>query len=204
MRAALTRVRQYLFGAPALISLALIVLMGTTGVLAARVRLLRERVATLMAAERTRTGLPLGTAIPSFAAYALDGTSVRVAFDETGPDLNTLFFVYSPECGICDATWPQWMYVRQSADATSTRQIFVDLTATTNADYLARWELASPQVITHMPVVAALRLRISVTPQVILTNKLGKVTGVWAGRLDDTELNELIRAVGANSSNRPQ
>jgi hypothetical protein len=120
-------------------------------------------------------------------------------FDGTGGSKMTLFFVYSPECPICDTTWPQWNQVRQAADTSTTRQVFVDLTGTTTAPYLNRWALSSSQIITHVSPVATLRLRISVTPQLILANEKGEVAAVWTGRLKEAQLDEWTRVTIQNS-----
>jgi hypothetical protein len=192
------RLRQY--GGPALISVALVALMATTGLLANRVSQLRGRVATLVAAERAQAELPLGTSIPTFTAYALDGTQIPVVFNGTaGPEM-TLLFVYSPECHICDTTWPQWNHVREAASQSATRQVFLDLTGTSNAAYLQRWGLTSSQIITHISPLVALRARISVTPQLILTNRRGEVTGVWTGALGQANLAEVLRVLRTGRS----
>jgi hypothetical protein len=173
-----------------------VALMSTTGVLAVRLRQLRARVATLVAAEHARVESPVGTAIPAFTAYALDGTPLPVVFDRTAERERTLFFVYSPECRVCDVNWPQWNRVRTAAKSAGARQLFIDLWATSSAPYLARYEITSTQVITHVPAAVAARLRLSVTPQLILTNQKGEVTAVWTGALTELDVQEVIRQLG--------
>jgi hypothetical protein len=170
--------------------------MSTTGLLAVRLWQLRARVATLVAAEHARVESPVGTAIPTFTAYALDGTQLPVVFDRTAEAQRTLFFVYSPECRICDVNWPQWNRVRTVAESAGTRQLFIDLWATSTAPYLTRYGITSTQVITHVPAAVAGRLRLGVTPQLILTNQQGEVTAVWTGMLTELDIEEVIRRLG--------
>lgn len=191
------RLRKLAIGAPAaLISAALVALMLTSGLLAARVWQLRARLATLLAAERARVESAVGTSIPTFTAYGLDSAQLPVVFERTAEAQRTLFFVYSPECRICDVNWPQWNRVRTAAESPGTRQLFIDLSATSSAPYLTRYGITSTHLITHVPAAVAGRLRLGVTPQLILTNQQGEVTGVWTGTLTELDVEEVIRRLG--------
>lgn len=182
-----------------LISVALVALMSTTGLLAVRLWQVRARVAMLMAAEHARVESVVGTAIPTFTAYTLDGTRFPVVFERTTKAQRTLFFVYSPECRVCDVNWPQWNRVRTAAASAGTRQLFIDLTATSTDPYLTRNGIASTHVITHVPAAVAGRLRLTVTPQLILTNQRGEVTAVWTGVLTELDVSDVIRRLGDRS-----
>lgn len=48
----------------------------------------------------------VGTRIDRLSGASLDGKPLLIPFDELGSE--TLVFVFSAECHVCEINWPQW------------------------------------------------------------------------------------------------
>lgn len=75
----------------------------------------------------------VGTKIDRLEGIALDGTKVQVTF--TGQTQETLFLVFSTQCGVCELDWPQWQSIARSARAQRIRLVYADVESPLSRPY---------------------------------------------------------------------
>jgi hypothetical protein len=167
--------------------------------MAGQIDSLQKRVASLTSAERSKVEAPVGRQIADFRAVDHGGVPRSITFSDS-PDTRTLLFIFSPQCSVCEKTWPQWSTLREKLAALAVRTIFIDQSGTASTDYLQRFRLESRDVLTYLPSRTAALLQVGATPQIIMMHPSGTVEGVWTGALTQTELDELVRSAGGSPS----
>ncbi|MEX1129069.1 MAG: hypothetical protein WEB50_10925 [Vicinamibacterales bacterium] len=109
----------------------------------------------------------------------------------------TVLFVFSPQCGVCERTWPQWTLILERLKGTNIRRLFVDQSGTASGEYLERFGLVSEDVFTYLPPKTAALLQLGATPQIIVTSGAGEVLKVWTGALTPTGFDEVLASVAS-------
>ena len=123
-----------------------------------------------------------------------------IACRSESPATRTLLFIFSPQCSVCEKTWPQWSTLREKIAPLAVRTIFIDQSGTASTDYLQRFRLESRDVLTYLPSRTAALLQVGATPRIIMMHPNGTVERVWTGALTQTELDELVRSAGGSPS----
>ena len=135
-----------------------------------------------------------GAKVPDLRGFDLEGKKVEVAYGKDPRKVVVL--VYSPVCPFCEENWPKWQQVIAFLDRSAVRPVMVDVTSTTNAEFVSRYQLTGLPVLVQVDPLARVNYRLQLTPQTILVDSDGTVEKVWTGVLNDPSLAELKQRLG--------
>ena len=139
-----------------------------------------------------------GAKMPDLRGIDLEGKKVEIAYGKDPRKVMVL--VYSPVCPFCDENWPKWRQVIASLDRSAVRPVMVDVTSTTSAEFVSRYQLTELPVLIQVDPLARVNYRLQLTPQTILVDSDGKVEKVWTGVLNDSSLAELKQRLGSKNA----
>ena len=135
----------------------------------------------------------VGTRIDRLEGVAPDGSKVEVSFDDASQQ--TLLFVFSDECRVCDLNWPEWQSVARSVNRERLRLLYANIESTLSPEYTKEYGIDSATVFAELDPRYQLILHLRVTPLTILLSGTGQVTHVWVGLLEGHQLSDLRRIV---------
>lgn len=140
----------------------------------------------------------MGTRISSIAGVASDGTAMVFRPGVDGRD--TLLFLYSTECPICDLNWPFWERLARSPDANKYRIVYANIAgAMTDAYSQAHYFLPGAPVFATIDPRHKEAYRLSVSPALFVVGTDGVVKRLWLGRSDDDDKAKIISALAASA-----
>lgn len=171
-----------------------LILLSTTSALIYQNRVLRARLAGVLAIDFT----PVGAVFPeTLAVHGLDGSPHTLSLRESAPIILMLF---DTNCAVCEQNWPQWN--RLIDDPEIGRQCFLISTRSEIPDaYIRQHPAMTHRTMVGISPLVASALHLGRTPQTILVDR-GKVIAAWPNVLADADLNKIkYRLVAASSNN---
>src|SRR6185437_4838065 len=140
----------------------------------------------------------VGAKIERLEGVALDGSKAQISF--TGQGKETLLFVFSTNCGVCNLNWPEWKSIAQSAQARPLRLVYANIESHLSPEYAERYGIGGATVFAQLDPRYEAALNLRLTPLTILLAKNGDVMRVWVGLLEGNQLSDLRRTLGLASS----
>lgn len=104
----------------------------------------------------------VGTKIDRLEGIALDGTKVQVTF--TGQTQETLFLVFSTQCGVCELNWPQWQSIARSARAQRIRLVYADVESPLSRQYAEQHGIDKATLFAELDPRCQVALNLRPTP----------------------------------------
>lgn len=140
----------------------------------------------------------VGTRVAQLEGVSLDGSKLRISFGDQGNE--TLLFVFSTHCGVCNLNWPQWQSIAQSLEARRlVRLVYANIESPLDLGYAKQYRIEGATVFAQLDPRYEVVLNLRVTPLTILLAGSGEVLHVWPGLLDTNDLSELRRTLGLAS-----
>lgn len=172
----------------------------TLALLAADLVLLRHNRTLERALQESQRSLypQLGTQISSLAGTASDGSALE--FRPGGGARDTLLFLYSTECPICDLNWPFWEHLARSPDTNKYRIVYANIAgAMTDAYSQSHYFLPDAPVFATIDPRHKEAYRLSVSPALFVVGTDGVVKRLWLGRSDDDDKAKIISTLAASA-----
>jgi len=149
-----------------------------------------------LAAEREtlkrQVTLNSGMRMPALEAKTLSGQLATVAFGQDGKQ--TVLFIFSPACPICEENWPMWERITQNADSQGLRLVALDLSGAVQPDYIAYHRMSRFILLRDPQPQSLLAYRFRQTPQTVLLASDGTVKGSWIGPLSRANADEILQS----------
>ena len=140
----------------------------------------------------------VGTTINQLEGVALDGSRLQVPL--AGQDDDTLLFVFSTRCGVCDLNWPMWQSITRAIQGKPYRLVYASIAFTLDREYARQHQIEGATVFAQLDPRLQLELNLTITPLTILFGSNGNVEKVWAGFLEGDQLADLRRSLSLTSS----
>ena len=145
-----------------------------------------------------KTNRPLelepGTDLPAIEGRDADGEKLHFGYNEDAR--KTLLLVFSPKCGACKENMPNWQDLVKGIDANAVRVVAVSLSPEGANEYMAQYGFIDFPVITEVDPATRVAYNMTVTPQTVLIDSLGKSEKVWTGLLKDEQKRDIETALG--------
>ncbi len=156
--------------------------------------LLRSNAQALAGTIAGSPSAQVGDLLPSFHTQSLDGAKSSVVYDGRS---KYLFYIFSPQCGVCIAELPTWNRIAAPAKLRNYR--VVALSIYSDAGLEEKPGLVDRNFETlRIPSVAIQRAyRVLSLPMVMLVSEEGKVQWVRYGKLPEDTVRELLSVIDA-------
>jgi len=181
-------------GSLVLAFLGLAVFLTTANVLL--IRRNRDLQAGLQSA-RSQLELQPGVTAPPISGKDPHGDPLVIAYGQDRK--KTIMLVFSPDCSVCDANWPNWERTLRTAYKEGARVVGVNLAPSLAQEYIDRHGLTGYPVIAQADPSSILSYNFRYTPQTIVIDADAKVQWVWTGELRGKPELEVDRILGSQS-----
>ncbi|MCG8469568.1 MAG: hypothetical protein MJB57_15415 [Gemmatimonadetes bacterium] len=179
-----------------------IVVLATVALVVANGILLRRNVDLVVRVEalqqnRTRSMvLEVGATLPDLNGIGLDNRPISITYPDTR---ETIFFIFSTTCPLCDANWPYWHALEGRVDRSRFRVVYANLSDEMSEAYARQhsFGLDAP-VVSKVDPQSSLDYKLSLTPLLVLADENGVVRSVWPGITRDEARQEIESAFGVS------
>ena len=161
-----------------------------------QVRVLRGQLSLVAAQQLRSLTLHPGDRVTTMTGQDVSGRPLTIGY--SSESRRTVLFVSSPRCTACADIWRKWNALLHKIDSTKFRALAVDVSSSTNSEFIARNHLER-LIVVAAPAQSVIRnYKLNVTPQVVVVDAVGVVVGVWTGSasaLGQEKATELARAL---------
>ena len=155
-------------------------------------RRLQTRMDRQSAEQRPRAGMT----VPELRGLDLDGKSFSIGYHQDSR--KTLLFVFSTDCPMCTKNWAQWQRLRKSVDDQKYRIVYANVSSAIDREYVAKYQLTGATLLAHVDPAVSLNYMMGLVPSLYLVNPDARVEKVWFGMLEDSEREDIERALTTN------
>lgn len=125
-----------------------------------------------------------GETVPPLVGYTLAGDTVTL--DYGSDPRQTLLLVFSTECSIAEANWPNWDSLIDQIDMSKFRVVYINLARSITPEYTASHRLHDDAVLlARIDPQSAVEYNLSLTPTVVLVDEFATIRKVWLGAVKD-------------------
>ncbi len=122
-----------------------------------------------------------GSAVPPLNGVTITGEPTRIAYGSSS-ERETLLFVLSHLCSVCEANWPYWQAIAEQVDPARYRIVYANISPGLTHDFIASHYFHPDGVIVaEVDAQSMVDYSMSLTPQVMLIDSSGTLTDVWLG-----------------------
>lgn len=139
-------------------------------------------------------GLNAGKQLPPIEGFDVAGNKLSLSY--RGDGRKTLLLVFSPGCRYCHENMPNWQRVVNQLNTKEYRVIAISLKSEGAKEYMTNYNLTDVPLITELSPKVRTAYGLSVTPLSVLIDADGKAEKVWAGLLQERELDEFKALAG--------
>jgi len=162
------------------------------GVLAENIFLFRQN---RHLSEALAPQITAGTQLKNLAGIAFDARLEPVALPAAGSKL--LIITFSPGCPACQANQDGWMRLASALERKGVRVLWVSRDPIEiTRDYCSKNGISLPDVLADPPYRTFAQLGLARVPNTVLVGTEGRVSKVWAGRLDQAAWNAMFAYFG--------
>jgi hypothetical protein len=131
-----------------------------------------------------------GRMLPPLVGLDLDGQDVAVNYVEAGR--RTMFLIFGPGCGVCEATVEHWRTILDHAGTSlSVVGISVVSDSAVTREFVNRHELKTLPVIMVNDPVCREAYSLGFIPQTLVVDAYGRVEKSWPGGLDGNSVRDV-------------
>lgn len=162
-----------------------------------------RRDQALLQARKVAMSLPArGAALPPLRVHDQAGRPLYITHRSDASE-QLLLFVYSPYCPSCDATWPYWTQLAN--EWPSVRAVALSTTGptTTPESYFDRHLVPNAIGKFALAPQSLIPLNTRATPQTVLIDATGRVSGAWLGAISAATATQIREAVVKGMGERP-
>jgi hypothetical protein len=125
----------------------------------------------------------------------LDISQRSVSLDVADPHETTVVFIFSPECGACKRNWKNWDSLLASHADGLWKPVFVNIGQPTSQEFRIYHNLQNLSLIDQASKNSVLSYRMYFTPETLVVNRDGVITGAWTGVLTDQSIKDFLHDV---------
>lgn len=136
----------------------------------------------------------VGTRVEQLEGAALDDSKMEVSF--TGQTEETLLFVFSTRCAVCNLNWAQWQSIAKSLRARQLRLVYANIDSPLSREYAEQYSIDHATVFAQLDPRYQAALNLRLTPDTMLIGQNATIENVWPGLLTDQNVQEILKHLG--------
>ena len=118
----------------------------------------------------------VGMRIEQLEGAALDGSKTQVSF--TAQSEQTLLFVFSTRCAVCNLNWPQWQSIARSVQGSRLRLIYANIDSPLLREYVEQYGIDHATVFAQLDPRYQAALNLRLTPDTMLIGQNATIESV--------------------------
>lgn len=138
---------------------------------------------------------PLGATVPGISGVDLAGHPVTLT-PSSGKSL--LLFVFSPDCAVCDQTWPKWEVLLPKIDTRRFSAVFASSGPGLTRAFASEHGISGYPVLRAVDPATVIALNLRLAPKVLEFTPQGKLHAAWVGGLDRDSFDHMAGELGAS------